>query len=291
LIKIKKYSLIIIGLTFLCTTQFIAIKVQERFSSFNECSRWGRVAESFRSEKEVSFWGSSTCQLGVYPPVFTQTTGKTSENFGITGLYFDQQFHLDLFTERNKGKTIMWVVNPYEYTLPHKKTVELSTFLPFALDPSIKERLGLPLTSYIGAKYLFQLDAKHWKLLLGAPVEKSNCEQGHITQEFSYCKRGSLYNKELKLIKEKTDHLLKLGDKITPNNSLVFLIPPNAIKEQKQFVVEFEKELKKNGFIVWNFATNIAYKDTSLFQDELHLNAVGAKKWSKEIGNLFLTLD
>jgi hypothetical protein len=56
-------------------------------------------------------------------------------------------------------------------------------------------------------------------------------------------------------------------------------------------VLEFEKTIKDNGYVIWNFATNLAYKDIVLFQDEIHLNQVGAAKWSKEISALLMSTE
>lgn len=249
----------------------------------------GIINQSFKNNEHITFWGSSTSNMNFIPSIITDSLKLNCFNYGLSGMSFDKQLHLDNFVKSNNNKVIIWVINPFNFFDRSKMNNEEELFIHWIDSSVVYEHFvnKNPLTGFslknIGTYSLFRLTSKHWSYLINPKTEEIKHEYGYIKRNSNFINKNNMYDENSKIIKTKLEQLMSKIIKISTKHKLIIVIPPIINLENIPTINQLEKTLKIENIELINYASNLNFKDTLLFQDNIHLNYSGALKITKDL--------
>jgi hypothetical protein len=249
----------------------------------------GKVNLAIQSDFKYSIWGSSTAYMNVNSGIIEDVTKVPTYNFGISGAAFDQLLHLQSFSDRNTNKTIIWIVNPYEFEGFDYKLDEEQLFFHWQNQEPIHSAFkqknileGIAL-KYFGWFGISKLNSKHWNYIFNPNVNLEKNTKGHIGRNIEFRTLNNFYPTNLCKPKDKRIQKFKaIAKKISEKNKLIIILPPviNPISFS-----EFKIKIELPQYKVIDFNEEITLKDSILYQDNVHLNIKGASLFTEEIIN------
>lgn len=245
---------------------FISNRIVENAAKTNI----GQVQKSMEYFPNISIWGSSTAFMGVNTKTIETTTGKSCYNFGISGAYFNQLNHLYTFALKQKSKTIIWVINPYEFLKNKKPVIDAEQYFSPFLHRT--EFVGLEHKSWVykhlGWYQIFKMNAKHWQLAMGEKTPQEFDDFGNHIYSKKFEDKNSFYDgNKLVFDNTKIELFNQLCENLSEQNELYVVIPPN-LKE-----IDFTTFKSSIEYPIIDFANLIS--DSTYFHDHIHLNNNG----------------
>lgn len=276
----RNLKFIVAMIAFVLFGSWIESWATNKLRSVPAMNDFGKINRAMNDSTPLTIWGSSTAYMNVIPDVLEHKTKLETYNFGIGGAAYDQLHHLFEFSAKNKKKTIVWVVNPYELENYDYKLQEEELFIQWLEKPSVQsmyqrqsllKQVSLNLSSWY---YISQLNSKHWNYIFNPSINKQKNEKGFIGRTKIYNETNNFYpTDEFTAIEDKILRFKKIAKKVAINNHLIVVIPPalNQLGFEK-----FRNRIVQEDYKVLNFANNQLFRDTLLYQDNVHLNISGA---------------
>lgn len=269
LIKNISFIFIVIITGFLLRDFFV-----DRLIQNSSNSNFSQVAKSFSSNPELSIWGSSTAYINFDAKTLQNKLGLSCYNFGISGAFFNQLDHLKSFAKNNKNKTIILVVNPYEFKEDvNSKLNEASFFTPFS------HQLGNNLNYLFGWRQIYHFNAEHWSIIFqGKDCNEFDDYGNHlINKEFN---SSNGYHEDVtpfNFSDKKITAFKEMASLIENKNNLIIILPPYLGKTKFE-ALKTELGGKIMDYSNWS-------KNQQDFHDYIHLNKDAAIKLSKKLAN------
>lgn len=269
LIKNISFILIVIISGFLLRNFFV-----DRLIQNSSNSNFSQIAKSLASSPELSIWGSSTAYINFDAKTLQNNLGISCYNFGISGAFFNQLDHLKNFAKINKNKTIIWVVNPYEFKEDvNSKLNESSFFTPFS------HQLGNDLNYLFGWRQIFHFNSEHWSIILqGREYNEFDKYGNHlINKEFN---SNNGYHEDVtpfNFSSKKITAFKEIANQIEHKNNLIIILPPYLGK------TKFEALKNKLGGNIIDYSN--WFKRQEDFHDYIHLNKGAAIKLSEKLAS------
>lgn len=289
-----KTKLILSVFTFLTLGAFINNWTVQKLKSIPPHHDLGKINLAMNDSTPITIWGSSTAYMNVIPAIIKERTNLKVYNFGIGGAAYDQLHHLADFSSRNRNKTIIWIVNPYELENYDYKLQEEELFLHWIDRSSVQEMfekqsnfksLAMRVSNWYS---ISQLNAKHWNYIFNPSIDFQPNQDGYISRSNSFNENNNFYpTNEFSAIEAKVKDFKNLASKIALNNQLVVVIPPviNDLSFES-----FEKRIQHNSYRVINATKNPVFRDTIHYQDNVHLNQSGAQLFSEILADSILRI-
>ena len=254
-----------------------------------ENNQIGIINQSFKNSEHITFWGSSTSNMNFIPSIISDSLKVNCFNYGISGTSFNQQPHLDNFVRSNNNKVIVWVINPFHLFDKLQIIDEEELFIHWIDSPAVYEHFKNknPVTGFslkhFGIYGVFKLTSKHWSYLINPKTEQIQHDNGYIKRSSKFVNKNNMYEKKSKTTKIKSDQLISKAEEISNKHELIIIIPPIINLENILPIQDLERDLKLKNIELINYANNLNFKDTLLFQDNIHLNYFGASKITKDL--------
>lgn len=249
----------------------------------------GIINQSFKNSEHITFWGSSTSNMNFIPSIISDSLKVKCFNYGISGTSFNQQLHLDNFVRSHNNKVIVWVINPFHLFDRLQIIDEEELFIHWIDSSAIYEHFknkslltGISL-KHLGVYGLFKLTSKHWSYLINPKTEQIQHENGYVKRNSKFVNKNNMYEKKSRITKIKLDQLISKVEEISHKHELIIIIPPIINLENISPIQDLERTLKLKNIELINYANNLTFKDTLLFQDNIHLNYSGASKITKDL--------
>lgn len=259
----------------------------QNISSNNEISL---INHSFNNSPEISFWGSSTCSMGFIPTILEDSLNQTVYNYGLSGIQFHQQFHLQQFAFKNENKKLVLIVNPFNYFENSKSYRDENQLFMHQIDQSkvfenlkSKNLFEAYSLKHLGFYSLFKLNVKHWNQYLNHQLDTSNYNKGYSNTKHIFRHINNKYQKDVKFDDQKIQELKTLLDSIQSKHHVTVVLPPILNQSELEFLQPFERDLKPHCDNLVDYMEDSRFKDTTLFQDYIHLNHLGAQKITKDL--------
>ncbi len=267
LIKNISFIFIVIISGFLLRNFFV-----DRLIQNSSNSNFSQVAKSLSNNPELSIWGSSTAYINFDAKTLQNNLGISCYNFGISGAFFNQLDHLKNFAKINKNKTIIWVVNPYEFKEDvHSKLNKSSFFTPFS------HQLGNDLNYLFGWRQIYHFNAEHWSIILKGKEYNEFDKYGNhfINKEFN---SNNGYHEDVRPFNfsiTKITAFKEMASQIDDKNNLIIILPPYLGKTKFEAL---KNELGGNIIDYSNWS-----KSLQDFHDYIHLNKDAAITLSEKL--------
>ncbi len=246
-------------------------------------SNFFKIDKALHDSTEISIWGNSTSFMSFNAQIIQTELNTSCFNYGLEGIYFNELFHLEAFNNRCKNKTIIWVINPFEFLKNKTSTIDpIELFLPFSKEKQLNEIINnnqFKTAQYFGWNTIFKYNAEHWKFILNGKSKVPFNEFGNVKFIKKFENTNEFYdNEKLCFSAQKINVLNNLIQKIKLRNKLIVIIPPNL--SDKDFTPFIDKiECSK----VINYAN--FYSEQSNFQDHIHINSNEMKILSHKFCN------
>ena len=247
----------------------------------------GKVNLAIKSNFTYSIWGSSTAYMNVNSAFIEKATNTPTYNFGISGAAFDQLLHLQSFAENNVNKTIIWIVNPYEFESYDYKLEASQLFFQWQDQPVIHsyfksksfiEGVGL---KYFGWYGISKLNSKHWNYIFNSIVDIEENVNGFIGKNTSFRTVNNFYPINICKPRERRIELFrKIASEVAKKNKLIIILPPVIASIS---FLNFKKQIEQPEYTVIDHNENSLFKDSLLYQDNVHLNINWANILTKQI--------
>lgn len=230
-----------------------------------------QIQKSLYTAPEISIWGSSTAYMNFNAEAIQEYTKKTTYCFGISGAYYNQLHHLISFASKNENKTMIWIVNPYEFMEDQStKLQENNYFTPFVQDAYI-HRSMYPKSIILEQKYfgwlnIFHFNATHWGSAFASNVKHEFNSYGNHFARGKFKDDNNFYRtpEKVKYSSQKIAEFNKIIEQIKKKNVLTIVFPPTL---KKINFTAFKNEIATKVIDYSNFCS-----DSLAFHDHIHLN-------------------
>lgn len=235
-------------------------------------SNYSQISKALKSSPDISIWGSSTAYVNFDAKTITNDLQRNCHNFGLSGAFFNQLDHLYSFSKRNQDKTIVWIINPYEFKEDvTSKLKKEAFFTPF------NHEMGKSTDKYFAWHQIYNLNAQHWALVFKSNNFNEFNEYGNklMTKPFKAINGYHEDENPFNFSKNKIAILNQRIDEISQKNKLVIVLPPHL---GNALFMPFKQKLNCQVIDYSN-----AMKDKADFHDYIHLNERSAIKISVKL--------